>query len=111
GPASASACAQAFSPPNEPTTTDVAAPAAPVPGRSKPMPEGARFANVIVLGFRVAFVAFQVIAAVNGVVPGVRRPEQVPGVVPVLVTRPLALVIGFAPMVPPLEVQVPLLVL
>src|SRR4051794_12385346 len=111
GPASASACAQAFSPANEPTITEVAAPATPVAGRSKPMPLGARFANVTVLGFRLAPDADHLIAALNGVVPGVSRPEQVPGVVPVLVTTPLALVIGLAPMVPPLEVQVPLLVL
>ena len=34
-----------------------------------------------------------------------------PAVVPVLLTRPLLLVIGFAPMVPPLEVHVVLFVL
>src|SRR6478672_3567694 len=100
-PKSIEACDHASSPENEPLTVEVALPAAPFDGRSNPSPDGPTFANVTVLPFSDAPPLFHEMVDVYGVEPGCRTPEQVPGSVPVLVVRLLALVIPYWPMLPP----------
>ena len=102
GTADRFACAHAFSPLNEPVIDVVAAPAAPVAGRLKPMPEGPTFWNVMLLGFSVTPLPFQLIVAVNGARSRRQQTVHVPAVVPWLETPPLPLAI--APrIVPPLD--------